>query len=401
VLYLISRSLFLGSLCMLEIRYLAPALPFLEVTLPPMIARAVWRSQLKGQPERPPAVMNSPWFRRMARVGAGATRLLWWPGVSSPQGQDRLCLGRSRNDSTGDAVASPPAVSVIVPIYNKAHFLAECLDSIRQQTLAEIEILCVDDCSTDASPHVLAEHARADERIVTLRTPRNLGPGGARNLGLEHARGDYVQFTDADDLLPLQALRTLYELACATGDLVVRGSLGNTSEGEEGVWSNEEHRMADRTRLRLLDEPKLWIPYFHVCYMYSRAFLAANHITYPALRSGEDPVFLASCLLRTPSISTSSAITYVYRRSGSSHAERRTFEHLMDFLVHVATLKAMFYAADHRAFWSGRCEAFFLDDTIRLARTVPLDPRQRSQVLRAMREIWGLATEDLAGRIRP
>ncbi len=89
-------------------------------------------------------------------------------------------------------------VSVIVPVYNVEAYLAECLDSILAQTYDALEILCVNDGSTDGSAAILEEYAAKDERIRIL-TKTNGGLSDARNFGLDHSRGDYIACIDSDD----------------------------------------------------------------------------------------------------------------------------------------------------------------------------------------------------------
>ncbi len=89
-------------------------------------------------------------------------------------------------------------VSVIIPVYNAEKYLKQCLNSICRQTLQEIEIICVDDGSTDNSLNILQEYTNADTRIQVL-TQKNQGAGAARNYGLRTARGLYLSFLDADD----------------------------------------------------------------------------------------------------------------------------------------------------------------------------------------------------------
>ena len=89
-------------------------------------------------------------------------------------------------------------VSVIIPVYNAEKYLKQCLNSICRQTLQDIEIICVDDGSTDNSLNILQEYANADTRIQVL-TQKNQGAGAARNYGLRTARGLYLSFLDADD----------------------------------------------------------------------------------------------------------------------------------------------------------------------------------------------------------
>ena len=106
-----------------------------------------------------------------------------------------------------------PKVSAIIPVYNAAPWLDACLDSVLSQTLRDIEVVCVDDGSTDGSAVILAERAQGDSRVKVL-TQVNCGQGAARNRGLEIAQGEYVYFMDADDeLADLCALERLADEA--------------------------------------------------------------------------------------------------------------------------------------------------------------------------------------------
>lgn len=92
-----------------------------------------------------------------------------------------------------------PKISVLIPVYNVEKYLRECLDSVISQTLREIEIICVDDGSTDCSPDILAEYAQADGRIRVIRHPENRGRHLTRKTGVEAAQGEYLLFLDGDD----------------------------------------------------------------------------------------------------------------------------------------------------------------------------------------------------------
>lgn len=101
-------------------------------------------------------------------------------------------------------------VSVIIPIYNTAQYLRQCLDSIIGQTLQEIEIICVDDGSTDECPQILAEYAARDPRIKLLHQ-ENKYAGTARNYGMTIASGKYFAFWDSDDFFRPKALELMYK----------------------------------------------------------------------------------------------------------------------------------------------------------------------------------------------
>ena len=98
-----------------------------------------------------------------------------------------------------------PLVSVIIPVYNAEQYLCECLESVVNQTLREIEIICVDDGSTDDSLPVIRKLQKKDSRISVL-LQEHKGAGAARNLGLAHAKGQYLAFLDADDYFDPQLL---------------------------------------------------------------------------------------------------------------------------------------------------------------------------------------------------
>ena len=89
-------------------------------------------------------------------------------------------------------------VSVIIPVYNVEKYLKQNLKSITEQTLKEIEIICVDDGSTDSSYKIIEDFAKKDSRVIPVKQ-KNGGAGAARNNGLRRARGKYLSFLDSDD----------------------------------------------------------------------------------------------------------------------------------------------------------------------------------------------------------
>ena len=92
-----------------------------------------------------------------------------------------------------------PKVSVIIPAYNVAPYLPRCLDSLLNQTLHDIEIICIDDKSTDNSLEVLREYEQKDKRIKVISLKKNSGAPTARNAGIDAAPGEFMGFVDADD----------------------------------------------------------------------------------------------------------------------------------------------------------------------------------------------------------
>ena len=111
-----------------------------------------------------------------------------------------------------DKPAEKVKVSVVVPVYNAEKYLKRCLDSLRKQTLNDIEIICVNDGSTDGSGKILAEYAAHDKRIKVI-TQENQYIGAARNRGIEAARGEYIGFVDSDDWVSFNYFEDLYNAA--------------------------------------------------------------------------------------------------------------------------------------------------------------------------------------------
>lgn len=114
-------------------------------------------------------------------------------------------------------------VSVIIPVYNTAKFLERCLNSLVEQTLKAIEIICIDDGSTDNSIEILETFSKNDNRIKIFHT-EHFGPSFARNLGISNAHGEYISFVDSDDWLDKNFLENLYYAAISTNsDISVGG----------------------------------------------------------------------------------------------------------------------------------------------------------------------------------
>ena len=140
-------------------------------------------------------------------------------------------------------------ISVIIPVYNTEEHLRECLDSIINQTIKEIEIICINDSSTDNSPDILREYAQKDERIHIITKKTNNGAASARNTGMDHAKGEYIGFVDSDDWIELDMYEKLYENAKTHNSDIVMSPLN--------VYNNSTHEFehSDHTcTLEIFDE---------------------------------------------------------------------------------------------------------------------------------------------------
>ena len=113
-----------------------------------------------------------------------------------------------------------PEISVVIPIFNVEKYLEECLNSVIHQSFEDIEIICINDGSTDNSLNILRKYEKKDNRIRIINQ-KNVGAGGARYIGLSLSKGRYVYFMDSDDFLELNALELLYDNAVSNNSDVV------------------------------------------------------------------------------------------------------------------------------------------------------------------------------------
>lgn len=188
-------------------------------------------------------------------------------------------------------------VSVIIPVYNTAAHLQQCLDSVARQTLLDIEIICVDDGSTDESPAILAGYAARDSRFQVVTQP-NAGPGAARNTGMTLASGEFVIFLDSDDWFELDFLEKMVQRARETGaDVTIcRAVEFDIRTGEElpSEWMLKKQYLPGNCFT-----PEQAADYlFQFTYgwpwdkLYRADFIEKNGLTYPALPNSEDLVFV-------------------------------------------------------------------------------------------------------------
>lgn len=137
-------------------------------------------------------------------------------------------------------------VSVILPIYNVSVYLRECLDSVLGQTLKELEIICVNDGSTDDSLEIIQEYAAKDERIVVITGP-NGGYGKAMNKGLDRATGEYVGIVEPDDYVVPEMFGELYDLATEHDLDLVKADFHRFTRDEDGT-EHLQYELLDKTK---------------------------------------------------------------------------------------------------------------------------------------------------------
>lgn len=201
-----------------------------------------------------------------------------------------------------------PLISVIIPVYNSARWLSRCLESVCGQTLENIEILCVDDGSSDDSRAILEAYARRDPRIRLHYMGTNRGVSTARNIGIAAARGEWLSFVDSDDFMLRSFYEDLYAASAQAAPDIVKGEIWG--------YDNEAKRVVPREFYAINPDIRRNKAYF--CFgftsaIFRRKLIVANALSFPTdLINMEDPCFTIMAALKSRSISVIGTAAYFY-----------------------------------------------------------------------------------------
>ncbi len=215
-----------------------------------------------------------------------------------------------------------PKVTVIIPVYNTERLLDRCLESVVRQSLSDIEIICVDDGSTDGSPALLDSWAERDARIRVIHQT-NGRQGKARNAALRVARGEYVGMIDSDDYIPEEYFERLYSAATeADADLAICGIVKQKPVGERVVIAFDRVEVVHDAdaKLRVCHCP----PEFHpVNKLYRRAMLERLDLRFGEGISYEDVMFVTRAIVECDRVVTVPNVHYYYVLNPSSTVKSR------------------------------------------------------------------------------
>lgn len=206
-------------------------------------------------------------------------------------------------------------VSVIIPVYNAERHLCECMDSVLGQDLQEIEVVCVDDGSTDSSAAILVKYAEKDPRVSVFRQA-NAGAGAARNLALSKACGESVVFIDPDDYYPdPSVLGRLYASMSDSGCDLAAGVMRRVPEDDpRAVKFNAGYaRTKAFPHYGIVTIDEYQTPFRYTCFIYRVTLLRDRSIRFPPWRRFQDPPFLARCLVGAGKIFAIEDCVYCYR----------------------------------------------------------------------------------------
>ncbi len=241
-------------------------------------------------------------------------------------------------------IGEPEMISVIVPAFNAEATLAATLASIAHQTHRQLEILVVDDGSTDGTAGIIAEAVATDGRIIGVSYGRNRGRSAARNAGIERATGAWLAFVDADDLLHERRFEAMLDAAAAEPGcrIVTDDRWGFTVDSSGSVAM--QHRFPARHTWRVggsapLDRARHFTDRFgHLDVLVERSYVAELGVTFPEdLAIGEDLAFYLTLLFSSPDPHPArvAAGSYFYRLAptGRDAGAADTWQHIIDLVV--------------------------------------------------------------------
>lgn len=218
-------------------------------------------------------------------------------------------------------------VSVIVPVYNSVKYINKCVDSLLSQTLEEIEIILVNDASTDKSLDILRDYERQfPEKVKVIDSKINRRQGGARNLGIEVAKGEYIAFLDSDDYVSVQAYQLMYDKAISTASDIVECQYFE-------VVGNQEYKKEYRTEAMdlLTEEKKKYLflnPNFGPIWtkIYKRELLIDNNLRFVEHAVYEDIVFTPLVMMYAKKVELVNLPLYYYvRHEGTTTTSKKPF----------------------------------------------------------------------------
>lgn len=211
-------------------------------------------------------------------------------------------------------------VSVIVPVYNAEKYLEECIKSLMNQTLKDIEIILVNDGSKDNSQKICEKYEKEDKRIILINK-ENGGQAEARNVGMNIATGKYIMFLDADDLFELNSCESMYNIIEKAGADYVIGNYQMTDE--DGTRWEKPAFDVEKYQEFKLDKDDFQKSFFVMNStvwnkIYKAQFLKNNNITYKKLFPSEDDYFTSLCYMKSNCGYYTPQVMYLYRNCPNS-----------------------------------------------------------------------------------
>lgn len=214
-------------------------------------------------------------------------------------------------------------VSIIMPVYNAEKYLSEAIESVLKQTYTDFELLLINDMSEDNSKEICREYSKKDDRIVLLENnSENHGPGPTRNIGLDHAKGEYIYFMDADDWIDQRLLQcAVNRIQETNADIVQFGVIyerGDGKKSQQYYWKGKNFLTKEEIKRNFFifwkeNRNSLWI------HLFRREIVKT--IRFENIINGEDVSFIMDALCKAETVAYIAEGFYHYRyvKGSTSH----------------------------------------------------------------------------------
>lgn len=288
-----------------------------------------------------------------------------------------------------------PRLSVVVPAYNVEAYLSECLRSILSQSFRELEVIVVDDGSTDASAEVAERWAVADRRVRVVRQ-HNAGLGAARNAGVSHARGDYLTFVDSDDLVAPGGYEAMMRTIERTrSDMVVGTVMQQVGARREVGRLMRENHACRREGVTVGEMPLILADVFAVNKIYRSAFWSEARLRFPEGVRYEDQPTLTQAFLSARQFDVIPETVYLWQKRTGETSITQTRHRLNDLADRMLTKRlssqaVMSFLPQAKEVWYGKILPVDVWEYCRAA--VGAGPEYWAMLREAMTEFWNATT---------
>ena len=213
-----------------------------------------------------------------------------------------------------------PKITVILPVYNVEKYIEDCILSIINQTLTDIEVIFVDDCGSDNSISIVEEYAKFDKRIKVVKNEKNSGAAQSRNNGLSHATGEFVCFMDPDDAYASDdILEIMYNTVIQNDVLAVCGNIKVVEDSYR--YYNFSKKTSSYYGFNVLkdglytyEDYNIWSSWGFTRFIFNRKYIMDNKILFPNYRHYEDPLFFVTLMSSLNKFYGINKDVYLYRQ---------------------------------------------------------------------------------------
>lgn len=282
-------------------------------------------------------------------------------------------------------------ITVIVPVFNVENYLEECIDSILNQSITQLQIILIDDGSKDSSGKICDVYASKDNRIEVIHQ-NNRGVSVARNVGIKKAKGKYLFFVDADDILPKNALSNLLKKIEGQNEMVI-GVVQKITEEKElffnGRFQTKEILQEDFL-LDLFNETKYPYLGYPVAKLFNRKIVQLHNIYFnPKIALNEDRLFILEYMLHVSKVIVCDEVVYFYRQrsTGVIQESRRNVtvdDNEMTVLLSFDEMKKICYRYSKNLYYICSRKAF--ESSLDLLNRV--DKKDREKIRRIVSFMW-------------